>query len=99
LAERIGWGNQGRYWMPPASSCELRSDASSGGEIIVQRPAIFKSLCPARSALVSHVGELRPRHTRSNDINAGAIQVLGQGVLLVGARQYSLNSADVGQRG
>jgi hypothetical protein len=47
LAERIGWGNQDRYWMPPASPRELRSDASSSGQIIVQRPTIFKSLCPA----------------------------------------------------
>jgi hypothetical protein len=39
--------------MPPAYSRELRSDAPSSGQIIVQPPPIFKSLRLSRSALVA----------------------------------------------
>lgn len=52
--------------MPPASSRGLRSDAPSSRQIIVQPPAIFKSLHLSRSALVSHVaGHLDLRDTRT----------------------------------
>ena len=44
MAEQIGCDSQGRYWTPPASSRGLRSDAPSSRQIIVQPPAIFKSL-------------------------------------------------------
>ncbi len=67
--ERIGRGNQGRYRMPPASSHGLRSDPLSSGRIIVQPPAIFKSLRLSRSALTSR-STLTVRHTHSQTTRA-----------------------------
>ena|SRR2546430_2255960 len=69
MAERIGRGNQGRYRMPPASSHGLRSDPLSSGRIIVQPPAIFKSLRLSRSALTSR-STLTVRHTHSQTTRA-----------------------------
>ena len=69
MAERIGRGNQGRYRMPPASSHGLRSDTLSSGRIIVQPPAIFKSLRLSRSALTSR-STLTVRHTHSQTTRA-----------------------------
>ena len=69
MAERIGRGNQGRYRMPPASSHGLRSDTLSSRRIIVQPPAIFKSLRLSRSALTSR-STLTVRHTHSQTTRA-----------------------------
>jgi hypothetical protein len=69
VAERIGRDNQGRYRMPPASSHGLRSDTLSSGRIIVQPPAIFKSLRLSRSALTSR-STLTVRHTHSQTTRA-----------------------------
>ena len=74
MAERIGCDNQGRYWMPPASSCGLRSDAPSSRHIIVQPPAIFKSLRLSRSALTSR-STLTVRHTHSQITRAMSLPV------------------------
>jgi hypothetical protein len=63
--ERIGRDNQGRYWMPPAFSRGLWSDAPSSRQIIVQPPAIFKGLRLTRSALVSHAEHFDRRNTRT----------------------------------
>jgi hypothetical protein len=63
-----GCDNQGRYWMPPASSRGLRSDAPSSSQIIAQPPATFKSLNLSQSALVSHVAE----HFNRRDISLPA---------------------------
>src|SRR5260370_24860244 len=57
--------------MPPASSHGLRSDTLSSGRIIVQPPAIFKSLRLSRSALFSTSrSTLTVRHTHGQTTRA-----------------------------
>jgi hypothetical protein len=64
--------------MPPASSRGLRSDAPSSRQIIVQSPAIFKSLHLSRSALGSHVAEhFHLRDIRTVKPHAGCLFLAG----------------------